>query len=614
MSQNEKKLTEEEIQTAMQELIKQADQNDYEACSIVGNAYIVGKGVEKNLETAFYYLKKAYDGGEKESKANLAWLYISGQGVKADIKKGVQILFDEGVSEDMTLDKMQSTLIQSISEVRFYFLEMLLQAGIQSSKFSLATMYFNGDGTRKNRKKAVKMLTECADDGDSRAMSYLGGIYADGDGVKKDTKKAFELHKKAAELGEVDSFVALGDMYAEGIGVEPNREEAIKWYLKAKDEGSWEAEFRLSMLRLPFEMILDFAEQGDVDKMLEVSQTYLTGTDEVEQDFAKAFHWMAKAADADHSGAQFNLALMYAKGCGTDRDFSKAAEWMRTAAENGDIDAENILEKYTLIEGNIASAERGDANAQAQVAAFYMELANSIWQMESEEQDYAIALEWAKKSAAQNCAEGYWILALAYEHGRGVPDDAETALEFFTKAAELGHIESMQNIGAMYINGEGMEKDAEKAFEWFKKAAEGGYIIACGAVGHMYETGEGVEANRDEAIKWYTIAAEADNADAQFALAMLYTGDADTPVEIEKVVYWLNQALENGKYEAYQQSLLWNYVQDKMDSGEMDKNEADPLLWVMNAAQNGDEEAQEIMMMNNNYEAPFEDGFDNEDF
>jgi hypothetical protein len=54
----------------------------------------------------------------------------------------------------------------------------------------------------------------------------------------------------------------------------------------------------------------------------------------VQQDFAKAFKWLSKAATHGNADAQYLLGWMYEEGEGLARNYSEAAYLYRTACEN----------------------------------------------------------------------------------------------------------------------------------------------------------------------------------------------------------------------------------------------------------------------------------------
>src|SRR5688572_10449642 len=62
-------------------------------------------------------------------------------------------------------------------------------------------------------------------------------------------------------------------------------------------------------------------------------------------DFAQAAAWYRKAADQSHALAQFNLAMMYAKGQGMARDDAESVIWFGKAARQGDAGAQFYLGK-----------------------------------------------------------------------------------------------------------------------------------------------------------------------------------------------------------------------------------------------------------------------------
>ena len=77
------------------------------------------------------------------------------------------------------------------------------------------------------------------------------------------------------------------------------------------------------------------------------------------QDYVQAAQWYLKAANLDHSLAQFNLAQMYAKGQGVARNEGEAVMWMRKAADHGDAGAQ--FELGTRCHRSSVSSLEGDA-------------------------------------------------------------------------------------------------------------------------------------------------------------------------------------------------------------------------------------------------------------
>jgi TPR repeat protein len=203
---------------------------------------------------------------------------------------------------------------------------------------------------------------------------------------------------------------------------------------------------------------------GDINIMDLLSHIYSLGDDrwETDQDPVKAVYWMKKMAEAGNPTGMFNLALHYAKGYGTEQSFEKAADWMEKAAEAGDEDAKENAKVLREAAEAYPKAKAGDVHAQAVMAKYYMTCANMLEESNTEEEYYAKALECAKASAAQNDTLGIYILALAYDKGRGVAEDVAKGLELYRKGAELGGVECLQNLAYAYLAGRGVKQDAVK--------------------------------------------------------------------------------------------------------------------------------------------------------
>lgn len=247
---------------------------------------------------------------------------------------------------------------------------------------------------------------------------------------------------------------------------------------------------------------IELAEAGDEYMMQKLGVAYFQG-DEVEKNPEQSAYWFTKLAECDDSTGQYNLGLFYAKGFGVNRDFEKAVYWLEKSADNGDIDAPVLLEHCTkAVEASKKIAD-GDAQAQADLAKVLTILASDFAVTDNEEEEYKMAFELAEKSAEQNNGDGTYLLALAYDHGRGVEEDDEKAVELYKKGHELGHAPSTHNYASCIYNGKIVEQDDEKAFKLFMEAAQKGYPLSLKAVGECYQNGIGVDDDMESAIEWY---------------------------------------------------------------------------------------------------------------
>ena len=255
--------------------------------------------------------------------------------------------------------------------------------------------------------------------------------------------------------------------------------------------------------------LIEAAEAGDEEAMETLAGAYLNGDEDrdMAQDFKKAFHWWQKLAEAGNAVGMFNVGLHYAKGCGVERDFGKAAEWMERSAAAGDEDAPAAAEKYRALAADTEKAGSGDAKAMAALAEAYMAMGGSLEQA-GPGNDYAESLKWAQKAVDAGCGDGYWPLALAYEHGRGVDKNPDIAIEYYEQGAELGNAACQHSLGCYYIRGDYLKKDNKKAFELFRESAAQGYGLAMKDLGRCYQFGTGCMGNMKTALEWYTKASE----------------------------------------------------------------------------------------------------------
>jgi uncharacterized protein len=123
-------------------------------------------------------------------------------------------------------------------------------------------------------------------------------------------------------------------------------------------------------------------------------------------------------AHEGHSGAQFNLGVLYAVGRGVPQDYGQAARWYRLAAEHGHALAQcNLGVLYEKGEG----VSRSDAEA----------------------------IRWYRMAADQGNPGGQNNLGRMYEQGLGVPRDPSQAAAWYRKAADQGHAQAQANLARL---------------------------------------------------------------------------------------------------------------------------------------------------------------------
>src|SRR5581483_8363906 len=152
---------------------------------------------------------------------------------------------------------------------------------------------------------------------------------------------------------------------------------------------------------------------------------------------------LTEKAEAGDAAAQFNLAVLYARGDGVAQDYARAASWFREAAINGNVPAQfNLGVLY----------ERG------------LGMAPNINE----------ALIWYHSAAAHNYPPAEYNLALSYADGRGTPQDFVAAARWYRRAAEGGVVPAMINLAILLETGRGGPPAPVEAYAWYRAAGARG--------------------------------------------------------------------------------------------------------------------------------------------
>ena len=83
-------------------------------------------------------------------------------------------------------------------------------------------------------------------------------------------------------------------------------------------------------------------------------------------------------------------------------------------------------------------------------------------------------VETLRLAAEQGDAEAQASLAAMYIQGRGLPQDDAEAVRWYRLAADQGEAQARQNLETMYHEGHGVPQDNAEAVRWFRLAADQG--------------------------------------------------------------------------------------------------------------------------------------------
>ncbi|WP_312279480.1 MobP3 family relaxase [Oscillibacter sp.] len=326
-----------------------------------------------------------------------------------------------------------------------------------------------------------------------------------------------------------------------------------------------------------------FLEPADVifraewNKQYKLGKKHLYGSEDVPQDFDKAYQLFLLEAESGNALAMHDLGRMLADGLGREIDLQAAHAWYEKALAaflSAETEKPKPYLEYRI--GKMHAAGLGTEQDYGKAASWFQEAVDKnhkyaqyslgclYYRGQGVSQDSAQALRLYTLSADQGNPYADYELAKMYRDGVGTPVNSTASDQHF-KAAFSGfyrlekdsHDDKLQyRLGQMFYTGTGTEKDVQAAVSYLEKSAQLGNANAQYLLGKVcLETGIG---NPEQAVAWMVKAAEAGNAGAQYALGKLYRDGTHVEKDISKAVAMFTAAAEQkNEYAAYQLGRLY---------------------------------------------------------
>ena len=415
--------------------------------------------------------------------------------------------------------------------------------GDTRSMVALGVCYLDGVGggevAERNPEEAATWFERAAEKLFLPGQFELGLCYLKGDGVKRDPKKALSLLEECALRGYTDAAKLLSKMYLEG------EEE----YGVARDPSRG-----LQFLRL--------AARKDPDAMVRLGAKYLEGSDGLLTDEAKAFQFFFAAARKGDPQGQAWTGCCYIHGNGVAKDVAEGNRYLTLAAAAGDSLALYELgalswlgEESTPADPQRAfelfsrAAEKGHPHAKFALGRIH-ETGDAV------EANLARAISLYEEAAREGSSDAEAFLGMMYEEGRGMATpDPEKAVALYTSAAKKGNPIAQAALGMAYAEGRGVPVNRRKAFELFETAANQGHGEALSHLAYMYEMGEvavgSVEPDHPKAAQYYTMAVEQGIPSAYIGLAGLYLRGLGVEMDVYKAIELYQAAADKGLAEGH---------------------------------------------------------------
>lgn len=152
----------------------------------------------------------------------------------------------------------------------------------------------------------------------------------------------------------------------------------------------------------------------------------------------------------------------------------------------------------------VGRARRGDADAQYELAAFFLE--GNIDEYDGVKNP---GLHYLRLSADQDNLRAIEEMGFGYLRGsHGLEQDPATSREWLLMASEMGSDLAAYNLGMMYRDGIGIERDEALATKWLMLSADRGISVVAVDVAYRLLEGAGVEQNPVLASEYFAKAKE----------------------------------------------------------------------------------------------------------
>ncbi|CAM9403938.1 unnamed protein product [Ectocarpus fasciculatus] len=208
----------------------------------------------------------------------------------------------------------QGKHIPADKQTAFALWKKAAEAGHPKAMYSYAGCLRKGDGTKKDLPTAVSLFERLGDQGLLEAKHALGLVLSSGEGedvgIPQDEERALELFKAAATGGFVPAIHAAASMMEAGKGGDKEDAKAVQWLEVAM-------------------------EAGDPMAYSTLATWYTAGRAGLELDHDKAFELHLQAANMNMPRAQYNTAVHYLEGTGTEQNLLEAAAWFERAGALG---------------------------------------------------------------------------------------------------------------------------------------------------------------------------------------------------------------------------------------------------------------------------------------
>lgn len=396
--------------------------------AIAGNAKATNRLAEwymrqDNAVAALPYLEKSAQMGSFSAMFSLYRIYREGLAGAADMEKAkvyhaqAMALPNKKIEDTLKLVRLMLTPNEPVFDGARgkAILEEQANKGLLPAMTMLADGFEQGVFGGVDTQSALKWRGVAAARGDVTAMLALAMTYHDGVVVARDDALAKDYFKKAlSSVKDTDYPVMtrIGRMYKMGGFEGKDKTQALGWFEKA-------------------------AKGGDPIAQLEIGRLIVWGSVE-RYTAADAVKYFKAAARGGNQDALLELGKAYAGGRGVPVDHFEAVKYFARAAEMG---VPEGMRQYgiALLRGRGVTQNTASGMAMLQRAAslgaFEANMDLGAYYAYGPEKNMATAVNYWKKAAEQNVADGQYLYGHALVQGIGAGKNLTEGTKWLEKAA-----------------------------------------------------------------------------------------------------------------------------------------------------------------------------------
>lgn len=553
----------------------------------------MSKEIEPDFIRAKNEFERAYEGGNPLAAYGLGEMYLFGRGVEIDTERA-ELYF----RESLTAFQKSITNLPDQSEGNFD-----LKAYLQ---YRVGKQFSRGYGTEKNNQVAATYFEKS---NTSYAKFSLAGLYYNGDGVEKDYEKAFKLYKEASDdLSQRMPYADLkvAKMYENGIGTVADAALSEKYYKRAFEgfmveenkQPDHQIEYQLGTMLYSgkgcernvskgIAYLENAAKQKNIYAQYKLSTIYIKEGDQ--ENIRKAIEWLEELAiSGKHSMAQYSLGMLYVDQDGTEYNLQKGIDYLKMSAEQDNEYAQYQLGKIYINPSNQGwdlglgiqylnqAAEHDNEYAQYQLGKIHIDSKSEYYDMglgiqflkqaaekgneyaeyqlgkiyidsKSEYYDMGLGIQYLEQAAEKGNKYAEYQLGKVYINPLNSCYDVKLGIQYLERSYAQGNQYAKYQLGKEYLNKESAAYEPKKGMQYMQELGENGFEYAQMKLGYEYMKGVSVKRDLEQARQWFTKAAEQGNIQALSMLdnlSVYSSGRRRGASELDKALSSLKRSMQ----------------------------------------------------------------------